>query len=96
MAESLESCGFAVRAQIVWDKTRLVIGRGDYDWQHEPAWYAVRNGRGGHWSGGRSQTTVWAIPHRKSESGHSTEKPVECMERPIENNSSPGQAAYEP
>jgi DNA modification methylase len=27
---------------------------------------------------------------------HSTQKPVECMKRPIENNSSPGQAVYEP
>jgi hypothetical protein len=27
----------------------------------------------------------------KSETGHSTQKPVECMKRPIENNSSPGQ-----
>jgi len=29
-------------------------------------------------------------------SGHGTQKPVECMKRPIENNSSPGQAIYEP
>jgi DNA modification methylase len=93
---SIEASGFAVRAQIIWDKTRLVIGRGDYHWQHEPAWYAVRKGKTGHWSGDRKQTTVWAIPHRKSESGHGTEKPVECMRRPIENNSSPGQAVYEP
>jgi DNA modification methylase len=28
--------------------------------------------------------------------GHSTQKPVECMKRPIENNSSPGQAVYDP
>jgi len=27
---------------------------------------------------------------------HSTQKPVECMRRPIENNSSPGQAVYDP
>ena len=33
---------------------------------------------------------------RSSETGHSTQKPVECMKRPIENNSSPGQAVYEP
>jgi DNA modification methylase len=96
VAESLEASGFAVRSQIIWDKTRLVIGRGDYHWQHEPAWYAVRKGRKGHWAGDRKQTTVWAIPHRKSASGHGTEKPVECMKRPIENNSSPGQAVYEP
>ncbi|PBC00884.1 site-specific DNA-methyltransferase [Mesorhizobium sp. WSM3860] len=93
---SLEASGFAVRAQIIWDKTRLIIGRGDYHWQHEPAWYAVRKGKKGHWTGDRKQTTVWAIPHRKSETGHGTQKPVECMRRPIENNSSPGQAVYEP
>src|ERR1019366_6752279 len=59
-------------------------------------WYVVRKGKTGHWAGDRKQTTVWAIPHRKSESGHGTEKPVECMMRPIENNSSAGQAVYEP
>jgi hypothetical protein len=32
----------------------------------------------------------------KSETGHGTQKPVACMQRPIENNSSPGQAVYEP
>lgn len=94
--ESLTASGFRIRAQIVWDKTRLVIGRGDYHWQHEPCWYAVRKGKTGHWAGDRKQTTVWAIAHRKSESGHGTQKPVECMKRPIENNSSPGQAVYEP
>ncbi|MCB1501029.1 MAG: ParB N-terminal domain-containing protein, partial [Bauldia sp.] len=96
VAQSLEACGFAVRSVIIWDKTRLVIGRGDYHWQHEPAIYCVRKGRTGHWSGGRNQTTVWQIPHRRNASGHGTEKPVECMKRPIENNSSPGQAVYEP
>lgn len=96
VAAGLEACGFAVRSQIIWDKTRLVIGRGDYHWQHEPALYCVRKGRKGHWSGDRKQTTVWAIPHTKSATGHGTQKPVECMKRPIENNSSPGQAVYEP
>jgi DNA modification methylase len=38
----LEVCGFAIRAQIVWAKPRLVLGRGDYHWQHEPCFYAVR------------------------------------------------------
>lgn len=96
VAASLESAGFLIRSQIIWDKTRLVIGRGDYHWQHEPAWYAVRKGKTGHWGGDRKQTTVWQIPHMKSDTGHGTQKPVECMKRPIENNSSPGQAIYEP
>ncbi|MCP3393389.1 site-specific DNA-methyltransferase [Bradyrhizobium sp. CCGB12] len=93
---SLEASGFIIRSQIIWDKTRLVIGRGDYHWQHEPAWYVVRKGKTGHWAGDRKQTTIWSISHQKSETGHGTQKPVECMKRPIENNSSPGQAVYEP
>src|SRR4029079_3562637 len=96
VAESLEAAGFEIRAEVIWDKTRPVIGEGHYHWQHEPAWYAVRTGKTGPWAGDRKPTTIWPIQHRKSESGHATEKPVECMKRPIENNSSPGQAIYDP
>jgi DNA modification methylase len=97
VAESLKVAGFNLRAQIIWAKSSLLIGRGDYHWQHEPCWYAVRKGRTGHFDGGRKQTTLWQIEKpRKSETGHSTQKPIECMKRPIENNSSPGQAVYEP
>jgi DNA modification methylase len=96
VATSLEAADFVIRSQIIWDKTRLVISRGDYHWRHEPAWYAVRKGKTGHWGGDRKQTTIWEIAHAKSETGHGTEKPVECMKRPIENNSSPGQAVYDP
>jgi hypothetical protein len=75
----------------------MVIGRGHYHWQHEPCWYAVRKGKPGRWQGDRTQTSVWNInTNMKSETGHSTQKPVECMRRPIENNSSPSQAVYEP
>ena len=96
VADSLIACDFNLRSQIIWDKTRLIIGRSDYQWQHDPCWYAVKKTGKGHWNGDRKQTTVWAIAHQKSETGHGTQKPVECMKRPIENNSSPGQAIYEP
>jgi DNA modification methylase len=97
VAESLEVNDFQIRAQVIWNKSSMLLGRGDYHWKHEPCWYAVRKGKTGHYIGGRKQTTVWDIdkPH-KSETGHSTQKPVECMKRPIENNSKPGQAVYEP
>lgn len=91
---SLEACGFEIRSQIIWAKDRFAISRGHYHWQHEPCWYAVKGT--GHWAGDRSQTTLWNISHSKSETGHSTQKPVECMRRPIENNSNAGQAVYEP
>lgn len=93
--ESLRAARFEIRAEIVWAKSQLVLSRGHYHPQHESCWYAVRGK--GHWSGDRKQTTLWHIEKpRKSETGHGTQKPVECMKRPIENNSSPGQAVYEP
>jgi DNA modification methylase len=97
VVESLEACEFQMRAQIVWAKDQLAMSRGHYHFQHEPCWYAVRKGATGHWSGDRKQSTLWEIPKpRKSETGHSTQKPVECMKRPIENNSKPGDYVYEP
>jgi len=94
---SLEASGFQIRAQIIWAKNNFAISRGDYHWQHEPCWYAVRKGKTAHWSGDRSQTTLWEIDKPlKSETGHSTQKPVECMERPIRNNSKPGDLIYDP
>lgn len=93
----MRECGFEPRNLIVWAKSSLVISRGHYHPQHETCWYLVRKNATGHWSGDRKQTTLWQIDKpQKSETGHSTQKPVECMKRPIENNSSPGQAVYEP
>jgi len=94
---SLTAVNLIPRSNIIWNKTRGVIGRGDYHWQHEPCWYAVRKGKRGHWQGSRSQTTVWDIPKSQtSETGHGTQKPIECMKRPMENNSRKGDAVYDP
>jgi len=102
--ESLVRSKFAVRSQIIWVKQHFAISRGDYHWQHEPCWYAVRGT--GQWAGDRKQTTIWNITNHcafggKEETGekktpHSTQKPIECMKRPIENNSNEGQAVYDP
>jgi DNA modification methylase len=95
--EALTAAGFEVRMQIIWAKQQFPIGRGNYHVQHEPCWYAVRKAKTAHWSGSRTESTLWQISKPvKSETGHSTQKPVECMRRPIDNNSSPGQAVYDP
>ena len=104
VADSLASAGFSIRSQIIWAKKSLVMGRGHYHWQHEPCWYAVKENGKGHWAGDRKQSTLWEIANMHRTQGkvddgktnHSTQKPVECMKRPIENNSTPGQAVYEP
>lgn len=85
--QSLEKSDFQMRSQIVWVKNNIVISRGDYHWKHEPCWYAVRKGNKGNWASDRKQTTVWEIDKPlKSETGHSTQKPVECMAKPIGNH----------
>lgn len=92
---SLLSASFDVRNHIIWAKQQLVIGRGHYHHQHEPCWYAVRKGQTAGWVGDRKQTTLWQIdkPH-KSETGHSAQKPVECMARPMRNHDAP--EVYDP
>ena len=47
-----------MRAQVIWNKERMIISRGHYHWHHEPCWYAVRQGASGNWAGDRKQTTI--------------------------------------
>jgi DNA modification methylase len=99
VAESLANTGFDIRAQIVWSKNRFALSRGDYHWQHEPCWYAVRSGRKSHWQGARDQSTVWWIGPvglEDSATVHGTQKPVEAMRRPIVNSSRRGDGVYDP
>lgn len=94
---SIEGAGFETSCQIVWNKDRFALSRGDYHWKHEPCWYAIRKGKKHGWNGNRSQSSVWDIPARDdSGHGHGTQKPIECMKRPIENNSSAGDHVYDP
>jgi DNA modification methylase len=104
VAAGLADCGLLIRAQIIWAKQHFTLGRGDYHWKHETCWYTVREGKASRWQGDRTQTTVWEIANnnpfgngqREQSWGHGTQKPVECMRRPIVNNSRPGQAIYDP
>lgn len=44
-----------------------------------------------------SSTTVWTLPQDKMcDGGHSTQKPVECMARPIRNHGGPLSIVYDP
>lgn len=84
---SLESVGFLMRSQVIWAKQTFAISRGHYHWQHEPCWYAYRKNKTADWIGDRSQSTLWQITWDKNiEGGHSTQKPLECMARPIRNH----------
>jgi len=97
VADGLASAGFQIRSQIIWRKNRFAMSRGNYHWQHEPCWYAVRKGGDAGWTGSRKEATVWDIDILQVlELEHPNQKPVECMRRPILNNSSPGQLILDP
>lgn len=103
----LEQIGFDLRYYIVWNKDLSIIGRGDYHWKHEMCLYMVRKSKHSNWQGKRDQKTVWDIPaihsfatgHNAEEwglVGHGNQKPLECMLRPIQNNTQAGEIVYDP
>ena len=104
VALHIKNCDFQIVSQIIWVKQHFALSRGDYHWQHEPCWYAVRKGHKHNWQGARDQATTWEIMNNNSFGnsnpektyGHGTQKPIECMARPIVNNSKPGDYIYDP
>lgn len=92
----LAATGFQLRSIVIWYKTKFIISRGHYHHRYEPCAYAVRRGANADWTGGRAETNVWDIGHWKSDTGHSTQKPVEAMAKPMRNHGQPGDAVYDP
>lgn len=103
--KSLEDSEYQMINQIIWAKQNFALSRGDYHWQHEPCWYAVRKGQPHNWQGSRKEATLWEIANlncfgksqeEDDRTPHSTQKPLECMTRPIRNNSAKGEGVYDP
>ena len=76
---------------IIWAKDRFVLGRADYQRGYEPLWYGWREGASHHWCGDRDQGDVWRIERPSASEAHPTMKPLELVERAIENSSKPGE-----
>lgn len=55
---ALSAVGLEVRQQLIWAKDSLVLGRQDYQWNHEPVFYGWKGGAAHTWNQDRSQTTV--------------------------------------
>jgi DNA modification methylase len=98
VAADLIAANFDLRSQIIWRKPSIVISRGHYHWQHEPCWYAVRDGKTARWGGDRTQSTIWDLARKdgSEETNHSMQKPIECMARPMRNHGAVGDAVYDP
>lgn len=101
----LRRIGFELKQQIIWRKPHFALSRQHYHWQHEPCWYARKDGAA-KFRGSRDQSTIWdaASPkmlmnpagEREEKVDHPTQKPIALYVRPIENHLEQGECFYEP
>lgn len=87
---SLRKSGFKIAQCCVWVKNSMVMGRQDYQWQHEPCLYGWKPGASHQWHSDRKQTTVWNFDKPQRNAIHPTMKPIALMAYPICNSSEPG------
>ncbi|MBS5834391.1 MAG: site-specific DNA-methyltransferase [Acetobacter sp.] len=76
---------------IIWAKNTFTLGRADYQRQYEPILYGWRADNKKHyWCGDRDQSDVWEYNKPVRNDLHPTMKPVELVERAINNSSKVG------
>jgi hypothetical protein len=99
----LEAVDLMRRDHLVSVKPHFVLGQGHYHPQYESCWYVVRRGKKARWQEkARNKSDVWMIALADADDGrddrtyHGAQKPLECMLRPIEDNSEPGDTVYDP
>jgi DNA modification methylase len=79
--------GFHLAGCCIWVKDSLVLGRSDYQWQHEPVLYGfLQNGKHS-WYSDRKQTTIWNFAKPKKNANHPSSKPLDLLSYPIQNSS---------
>jgi hypothetical protein len=92
--QGLLAIGFELAQQIIWDKGLFSIGRSWYHWAHEPCLVVRKPGVPNLFIGEHDQATIWRAPSPKrigsgskeKKEDHPTQKPAECMARPIRNH----------
>jgi site-specific DNA-methyltransferase (adenine-specific) len=92
---SVKEAGWKVRQCLIWKKNSLVLGRQDYQWNHEPCLYGWKEGSGHLWTNDRSQTTVLEFDKPTRNNLHPTMKPVDLIEYLIKNSSNPGDLIFD-
>lgn len=79
--------GFHLAGCCIWKKDSLVLGRSDYQWQHEPILYGFLKNGTHRWYSDRKQTTIWEFAKPKRSENHPTSKPLNLLSYPIQNSS---------
>lgn len=93
---AMANAGWLVKQTVIWAKQSFVLGRQDYQWQHEPILYGWSDSGSHKFYGGRKQSTIWFIDRPIKSEEHPTMKPVELCEKAILNSSKRGAAVLDP
>ncbi|KZE74379.1 lactate dehydrogenase [Paenibacillus elgii] len=82
--------GFKLAQCCIWAKQVFVMGRQDYQWQHEPVLYGWKPTAGHYWNSDRKQTTLWQFDRPFRNEHHPTMKTIPLISYPIKNSSKIG------
>lgn len=57
--KALTAAGFELRQCLIWVKNTIVLGRQDYQWQHEPCLYGWKDGAAHYFTDSRTESNVF-------------------------------------
>lgn len=92
---SVKEVGWLLKQCLIWKKSSLVMGRQDYQWQHEPILYGWKSGASHSWYADRKQTTVLEFDKPSRNAEHPTMKPINILSYLIQNSSKAGDLVFD-
>lgn len=88
--KALNDNGLKVREELIWKKNQIVMGRQDYQWQHEPCLYGWNEDGSHAWYSDRKQSTILSFDKPQRSDLHPTMKPIPLFDYQIKNSSKAG------
>lgn len=85
--KAFKDAGFKLAECLIWKKDCFVMGRQDYQWQHEPVLYGWKEGKAHYFINDRTQSTILEFDRPKQSTLHPTMKPIELIAKLIKNSS---------
>lgn len=85
--KAFKDAGYKLAECLIWKKDCFVMGRQDYQWQHEPILYGWKEGAAHHFINDRTQSTILEFDRPRQSSLHPTMKPIDLVARLLKNSS---------
>ena len=89
--EAFINTGNKLAGVLVWIKNSIVMGRSDYQWQHEPVLYGWKKGASHSWYSDRKQSTILQFDKPQRNAEHPTMKPIPLLAYLMHNSSRTGE-----